>query len=172
MQLQITLHPATVHFPIALLSLASVCGLLYIYWRPLKEFVVLTWWSMFIGWISGAVGIGSGLLAQSGLPVQSPYTRLLNWHIGTALATMVAYGILLYWRWLRRSGRERTQSGPAQSERAAEQSALASDSDPLLADVHARIWVTLLLLSGLLILLASGWSGGRLVYTWGVNVLP
>lgn len=165
MQLEITLHPATVHFPIALLSLASVCGLLYIYWQQRKELVVLTWWPMIIGWLGGAVGIGTGLLAQSGLPVQSPYVRLLNWHIGTALVTMVAYGILLYLRWLRRSGR-----GSANAQRQPEQVEVASEADPLLADARVRLLVTALLLSGLLILLISGWSGGRLVYTWGVNV--
>lgn len=151
MPFEITLHPATAHFPIALLSLSSICGLLYIYWRPQAELRTLTWWPMIIGWISGAVSIGSGLLAQANLPIRAPYTRLLNWHIGTALAILLIYGTLLYWRWLRRN---QTQSTP----------------DALLAYSTARIWVTILLTSGLLILLLTGWSGGRLVYTWGVNV--
>lgn len=106
---------------------------------------------MIIGWISGTVGVGTGLLAQADLPVRAPYTNLLNWHIGTALATLLIYGGVLYWRWLRRSN---AQDGV----------------DALLADRNARIWVTILLTGGLLILLTSGWSGGRLVYTWGVNV--
>lgn len=161
MPFQITLHPATVHFPIALLSLASICGLLYIYWRPLQQLLVLTWWPMRIGWIGGVVGVGTGLLSQSGLPPQPLYSRLLNWHIGTALMTLVIYGLLLYWRWLRRDGRAQTRERDI---------AFADDRDALLADRTIQIWTTLLLLSGLVILLSSGWSGGRLVYTWGVNV--
>jgi hypothetical protein len=34
-----------------------------------------------------------------------------------------------------------------------------------------RLRVTLLLLFGIGLILASGWNGGKLVYTWGVNVL-
>lgn len=151
MPFDISLHPATVHFPIALLSLSSICGLLYIYWQQRTDLAALTWWPMLIGWIGAAISVGTGLFDQADLPVRAPYTGLLNWHIGTALATMLVYGSLLYWRWLRRA---RTQNKP----------------DALLADRNARIWVTILLVSGLLILLISGWSGGRLVYTWGVNV--
>jgi len=165
MHLQITLHPATVHFPIALLFLSSMCGLLYLYWRPLKELLVLTWWPMMLGWISGAVGIGTGLLAQSGLPPQSPYTQMLNWHIGTAIATLLAYGTLLYWRWLRRS----TRMGASDQDVRNQNAAQVNTGDPLLADPHVRIWISLLLLSGVIVLLVSGWSGGQLVYTWGVN---
>jgi len=116
---------------------------------------------MRIGWIGGVVGVGTGLLSQAGLPPQPLYSRLLNWHIGTALMTLVVYGLLLYWRWLRRDGRAHAREKDV---------AFADDRDALLADRDIRIWVTLLLLSGLVILLASGWSGGRLVYTWGVNV--
>lgn len=160
MHFQITLHPVSVHFPIALLSLASICGLLYIYWRPREELLILTWWPMAIGWVSGAIGVGTGLWAQSGLPPQSLYTQMLNWHIGTALATLLFYGALLYWRWLRRAGRGKDPEHGA---------GLTSKSDPLLTDNSVRIWVSLLLLGGLIILLSSGWSGGQLVYTWGVN---
>lgn len=151
MPFDITLHPATVHFPIALLSLSSVCGLLYIYWQPRPQLATLTWWPMIIGWIGAAVSIGTGLLAQANLPVRSPYTGLLNWHIGTALVTLLTYGGLFYWRWLRRNQK-------------------ATDQDALLADPRCKIWLTILLAGALLVLLVSGWSGGRLVYTWGVNV--
>ena len=160
MDFQITLHPATVHFPIALLTLASICGLLYIYWRQREELLILTWWPMAIGWISGAIGIGTGLWAQSGLPPQSLYTQLLNWHIGTAIATLLFYGAVLYWRWLRRDGRGKVLG---------QNDDLAQRGDPLLGDQSVRVWVSLLLLAGLIILLSSGWTGGQLVYTWGVN---
>ncbi|MBV7330491.1 DUF2231 domain-containing protein [Chloroflexi bacterium TSY] len=147
-----TLHPATVHFPIALLFFASIAGILYLYNRPRNEFRILIWWTMLPGWIGCIVAIFTGLLAQAPLSPQAPYRHLLNWHIGTGIALAIVYGALLYWRWIRRA---QTRVG----------------HDPLLDDSNNRRWITLLLLMGLFLLLASGWNGGRLVYEWGVNVM-
>jgi len=47
----------------------------------------------------------------------------------------------------------------------------ANASADLLDDPRARFGCTLLLIGGALCVLASGWSGGRLVYEWGVNVV-
>ena len=82
----INLHPATVHFPIAFLLLASGAGLLYMYWRPLEVLRTLTWWPMLLGWLGALVAMLTGLLAQSGLPPQAPYRATLNWHITSGLA--------------------------------------------------------------------------------------
>lgn len=149
-----TLHPATVHFPIALLLLASASGLLYLWIVRADALRTLCWWPMRLGWIGGGVAVLSGLLAQAGLPPQAPYRPLLNWHIGTGLALLVVYGVLLYVEWVRRPTRTRRDAPPL----------------PLLEDPGARLWVSGLLLAGALLLVASGWNGGRLVYEWGVNV--
>ena len=155
------LHPVTVHFPIAFLVLASVAGLLYLYWKPDARLLTLFWWPMLLGWVGTGIAVLTGLLAQSGLPPQAPYRPVLNWHIGTGLTLLVVYGGLLYQRWLfnsMRSHKERVRAG-----------IMAVD---LLADRRARVWITLLLLVGLGLVVASGWNGGRLVYQWGVNVRP
>jgi uncharacterized membrane protein len=154
------LHPSTVHFPIALLILASVAGLLYLYWRPLPMFRTLTWWPMLLGWVGGLVAVGTGLLAQSGLPPAAPYRAVLNWHIGTGLALLAAYGFLLYRRWLFAS---------AKAQKARERA--GNRAADLLDDPKGRLGFTLLALLGVALLLASGWNGGRLVYEWGVNVM-
>jgi uncharacterized membrane protein len=153
------LHPATVHFPIGLLSLASLAGLLYLYWRPQPVLSTLTWWPMRLGWLGGLVAVLTGLLAQSGLPPAAPYRGILNWHIGSGLALLVVYGLLLYQQWL-------FHSPKAQKERLR----TGNGATDLLDDPQARIGFTLLALAGLLLLIASGWNGGRLVYEWGVNV--
>lgn len=155
--MSINIHPATVHFPIAFLLLASSAGLLYLYWRPSDVLRNLTWWPMRLGWIGTLVAIVSGLLAQSGLPPQAPYRATLNWHITTGLALWILYGLLLYWQWL---------LGKKPSHR--QKSAAPAD---LLQRSEARLRLTLLILVGIGLILASGWSGGQLVYTWGVNVI-
>ncbi|MCE7984566.1 MAG: DUF2231 domain-containing protein [Caldilinea sp. CFX5] len=158
----INLHPATVHFPIAFLLLASAAGLLYIYWRPLEVLRTLTWWPMLLGWLGALVAILTGLLAQSGLPPDAPYRAILNWHITTGLALWVLYGLLLYWQWL-------LQKKPPRRLKAKEQP-VAPPPD-LLQQPALRWRVTFLLLIGIGLILASGWNGGKLVYAWGVNVL-
>lgn len=155
-----TLHPATVHFPIALLMLASVAGLLYLYWQPHSTLLLLTWWPMRLGWIGAAAAVLTGLLAQRGLPPQAPYHNILNWHIGTGLALLVNYGLLLYQVWIydsARSSKARTRRGISATH--------------LLADPQARVWSSFLLITGVVLLFASGWNGGQLVYEWGVNVM-
>ncbi len=155
----VTLHPATVHFPIALLMLASMAGLLYVYWQPHSSLLLLTWWPLRLGWIGVAIAILTGLLAQSGLPPQAPYRSILNWHIGTGLALLVNYGLLLYQEWVYHSARaskERLRRGISAAH--------------VLDDPRVRLWITLCLITGIGLLFASGWNGGRLVYEWGVNV--
>lgn len=149
-------HPATVHFPIAFLLLASSAGLLYLYWRPLDLLRTLTWWPMVLGWLGTLVAMLTGLLAQSGLPPDAPYRNVLNGHITSGVALWVLYGLLLYWQWLflKKSAR---RSKPAPTD--------------LLQVTTAKLRLTILLLIGIGLVLASGWNGGQLVYTWGVNVL-
>lgn len=153
------LHPAIVHFPIALSLLASAAGLLYLYWRPHPALRTLIWWPMLLGWLATGAAVLSGLLDQRNLPPDAPYQPILNWHIGTGLALLVVYGWLLYRRWTFNTAKARRARKGA-----------AADYVDLLDDPSARWWITLLLVVGALLIVASGWNGGRLVYEWGVNV--
>jgi len=166
MNLLAHLHPATVHFPIALLFVASGAGLAYLFWRPLPLLRLLTWATMAIGWPTGGVAVLTGLLAQSGLPPQAPYRGVLNWHIGAGLAVLLVYGALLYLYWLhmRRAVR------PLPPSRRAKDGAAPAPVGDLLDDRSRRWLLAGLLLLGALLLLATGWNGGQLVYVWGVNV--
>lgn len=148
----VTLHPASVHFPIALLLVGSVAGLLYLWWRTLPELRVLTWWLLMLGWAGAGVATLTGLLAQGGLPPQAPYSAVLNGHISSALALILVYAALFYRKWLHRNRRRLT------------------DPADLLDLPSARLWLTLLLLAGMALVVIGGWLGGELVYTWGVNV--
>jgi uncharacterized membrane protein len=147
-----TLHPATVHFPIALLLVGSLAGLLYLWWQPRPELCILTWWLLFLGWVGAGVAALTGLLAQGNLPPQAPFTVVLNGHITSGLALIVVYAALFYRVWLFRNRRR------------------ATDPDDLLDLPSARPWLTLLFLLGMALVVIGGWLGGHLVYTWGVNV--
>jgi uncharacterized membrane protein len=138
-----------------LLLLGSGATLLYLFgprrWARM-ELRVLAWWPLRLGWIGGAAAVLTGLLAQAGLPPRAPYRDILNWHIGSGLALLVVYGALLYREWLWRRKRRPKDS--------------ALD---LLDAPEARGWVAALVGVGMLLVLTSGWLGGALVYTWGVN---
>lgn len=153
------LHPATIHFPIAFLALATVTGILYLHWRKQPNLAFCTWWSLRLGWLGCCLAVATGLWAQSGLPIQTPYETLLNWHFFTGLALLFIYGTPLYQHWLYHSPR-----------RQKERQRRGVNTEELLDDPQAQWWLTLCLLAGLLLLLVSGWTGGRLVYEWGVNV--
>jgi uncharacterized membrane protein len=157
------LHPATVHFPIALLLVASGAGLLHLLWRPLPWLRVLTWATMALGWLGAAVAILTGLLAQSGLPPQADYRPVLNLHISAALGVLVLYGLLLYMAWMaHRAAARPPRRGPG--------GALKSPPADLLLD-DGRKWLLVgLLLLGMALVALAGWNGGQLVYQFGVNV--
>ena len=148
----ITLHPATVHFPIALLLVGSLAGLLYLWWQQRPELRILTWWLLVLGWAGAGAATLTGLLAQGGLPPQAPYTAVLNGHITSGLALLVVYAAIFYRLWLFRNRRRPT------------------DPADLLDVPSARLWLTGLLLLGMALVAIGGWLGGELVYTWGVHV--
>ena len=153
------LHPATIHFPIALLLLGSALALVHL-WRPGAAQIRWTAWLLLaLGWLGGVVAVLTGLVAQSNLPPDAPYRAVLNWHIGAGLGQLVVYGFVLYQGWLFRSARR-------QKQRAARGDAAVD----LLDSRAARIWLTALLLLGMFLVAGTGWNGGVLVYEWGVNV--
>ncbi len=153
------LHPATIHFPIALLLLGSALAL-YCIWRPgIGQMRWTAWLLLTLGWIGGVAAVLTGLFAQSNLPPDAPYRDVLNWHIGVGLSQLVVYGFFLYQGWLFRSPRRQKQ-----------RAARGDSSTDLLDSQPARLWVTALLLLGMLLVAATGWNGGVLVYEWGVNV--
>ena len=162
--MSINFHPATVHFPIAFLLLASAAGLCYLYWRPLDLLRTLTWWPMGLGWLGTLVAMLTGLVAQRDLPPDAPYLGVLNWHITSGVALWVLYGLLLYWQWL-------FTKKPARRAKSTTAKAATPAPTDLLQSTAAKLRLTLLFLIGIMLVLASGWNGGKLVYTWGVNVL-
>ncbi len=145
------LHPALVHFPIALLLLGSGLAVLQLYGWTRIDLRTTVWVLIGLGWLGGLAAVLSGLLAQANLPPDAPYRSVINWHIGTGLALLLVYGVLLYQAWMGRPGRGKR-------------------SRDLLAEPGGRLWVSALLAVGVVLIFATGWNGGLLVYEWAVNV--
>jgi uncharacterized membrane protein len=119
----------------------------------------MIWLLLVIGWVGGVVAVLTGLLAQANLPPDAPYRTVLNFHIGAGLAVLVLYAILLYRGWLYR--------GVKAQKRRQQRGVTASD---LLDDGSARWWVATIVVLGAIMIVLTGWYGGQLVYTFGVNV--
>jgi len=154
------IHPIFVHFPIVLLIGASATALAYLHWRPLSELRLLTWWLLPPGWFFLLITVITGIIDQGGLPPDAPYRTQLNLHTTSGLILALLYGDLLYRGWLhwsrRRSGETKRGRTP-----------VAGD----FFEQPERKWLlTVQLLLGIALVIWSGWMGGELVYTWGVNV--
>jgi uncharacterized membrane protein len=160
------LHPAVVHFPIALLLLGSIVALTHLFRiggaNPPLDLRRTAWFLLSLGWLATIPAVLSGLLAQSPLPPDAPYRTVLNWHTATGLAVLVIYGLLLYQGWI-------FQGAKARKARAARGSQNKEVVD-LLDNPSSRTWIAVVLLAGMAIIFATGWNGGILVYEWGVNV--
>ena len=64
MNLLTHLHPALVHFPIALLLVASAAGLTYLFVWPRGELRLITWSAALAGWVACAVAVANIRLLQ------------------------------------------------------------------------------------------------------------
>ncbi len=71
---------------------------------------------------------------------------------------ILLYGGLFYWRWLNRPGRDKKRRGDGE---------VYAD---LLDDPKRRLYLIILFVVGGLLVIATGFFGGQLVFDFGVNV--
>ncbi len=137
------LHPRVVHFPIALSlvgALFAAIGLL----RRQERWFSYGQLSLLLGGLGTLAAALTGLIDQSGAPQEAAVLALINQHITAGILLAVAIGLALYWPLRNRQ---------------------------LLHSNHSVRWGYLVLLSAVVLLvLVSGWLGGRLVYQFGVGV--
>ena len=138
----IVLHPATVHFPIALLLLNLVLTLLYL--RRGDPFVErCAYGALVIGWWSALVAILTGTLELAlHWPLPGAALGWLNAHAASGLTLLVLYG----------------------------QALLRRRRDPHILDRPERRTYVALLSGGAALVCVSGWIGGHLVYALGFGV--
>ena len=122
-------HPMIVHFPIALLLVASGAGFGLPFRRAAPELRVLTWWCMFLGWVATGAAILTGLFDQRGLAPDVPFrgsstgTSAPGWHCWSSTAG------------------SSTGTGSSAGTRHAAPAPRGMDGDDLLAYPPARLWL-------------------------------
>lgn len=136
------LHPATVHFPIALYLLGVLLTLGYL-WRGQLDYERFAYWSFSLSWLASLVASLAGLIDQNQLEIADPRRERVNPHITAGVALIVINGLLIYlrFRWA---------------------DVLARYRWPYLG----------LMLLGLAAVLAAAWLGGELVYRLQIGIQP
>ncbi len=137
------LHPLLVHFPIALLPSYIALDWAGRLWKE-KAFTEAAWYALLLGLVGTLVTLVTGLLAARAVPMDSPALATLNTHKFIGITTLVIFGIqaVCY-------GRNRGKYTPGKQA------------------LH-----TVIQLVGVALVVAVGYFGGELVYTFGIGVTP
>ena len=135
-------HPAIVHFPIALLTVAVLFELLS---RVLKreDFSRIGWWMQLSGTIVLALAVLSGIFARDTVTIGPLARPDFELHQQLAFAAAGLFAALLFWR-------------------------IAAKSR--IPEKHALLYLVLLA-CGVAVLWAGAWYGGEMVYRFGVGVM-
>lgn len=136
------LHPAVIHFPIALLLLNGALTLWYL--RRADAFVERSaYGALVIGWWGALVAIVSGLLAVAvSWPLEDEHIAWINAHAVLGALVLFVYG----------------------------RAVLLRRRDPNVLHGAQRRTYLLLVFAGALLVATSGWTGGHLVYALGLGV--
>lgn len=135
------LHPVIVHFPVALLLLAGLFGLLSLFVK--REFWKgLTLKSLIGGVIFSPLAVITGLIEEQNLEHNEAVHEILIIHKYNGLAILFFFQILIVWYWLRRL---------------------------LMGNKEYILWVISLLL-GTVLVLFQGYLGGEMVFGNGAGV--
>jgi uncharacterized membrane protein len=136
------LHPAVIHFPIALLVVNLALTLWHL--RRADPFLErAAYGALLLGWWGALAGVVTGTLAAAlAWPVEAGVLSWLNAHAVLGFLLLYIYG----------------------------RAVLRRRRDPQILDGPNRRQYLLLLIAGAVLLLVDGWIGGHMVYRLGVGV--
>lgn len=139
----IKLHPAIVHFPVALISVAAIFALLSLF-RNKDLFKKIAFWNLLIGTIGALAAVLSGLMELKQLVHDDTIHTILEKHEFTGFAILILSITLLTWSWIRKNK---------------------------FGQKEYTAWVLFLVL-GLVMVTYQGYLGGRMVFEKGAGVEP
>ncbi|NTW01792.1 MAG: DUF2231 domain-containing protein [Oscillochloris sp.] len=141
------IHPATIHFPLGLLLASGLFTVIYLR-RGEPTWEVSAYHCLMVGWLTGVLALISGIidaLRQLNAPDMTYDNTLIGWiniHAFLHVAVIIMYGQALLLR--------RRNPG-------------------ILGDSAARRGYLIRHALGAILLIAGGWVGGHLVYTFGLG---
>jgi uncharacterized membrane protein len=135
------IHPLLVHFPIALLLTSVALSWAGLLWKG-KGLEQAAWYTLLLGLAGTVVTLITGLIAAQSVPIDSPAQATLNTHKFFGIATFVIFGLQAMCAW-----RNKGRYSPGK-----------------------RILHTAIQLGGVALIVAVGFFGGELVFTYGIGV--
>lgn len=137
------LHPAIVHFPIALISIAAVFAVISLFNKK-NVFKELAFWNLLIGGLGAMAAVITGLMELKTLVHDDAIHSILEKHEFIGFAILILSLVLLTWSWARKNK---------------------------FAKKEYTAWVFFLVL-GLAMVTYQGYLGGRMVFEKGAGVKP
>lgn len=98
----IELHPAIVHFPIALLTVSAFFGLLSLFTKK-ELFKEIAFWNLLLGVIGSIVAVLTGFIEEQNLAHNDEIHQVLTKHKFTGLGILILSFSLLTWIWVRKN---------------------------------------------------------------------
>ncbi len=135
------LHPRLVHFPIALLLTSVALSWASLHWKD-KGLDQAAWYLLLLGLAGTILTLISGLIAARAVPADSPAMATLNIHKLLGIAVLVIFSA----------------------------QALCHIRSRSIYTPTKRVLHTAIQLLGVALILAVGFLGGELVYTFGIGV--
>jgi uncharacterized membrane protein len=139
----IKLHPAIVHFPIALLLVAALFAVISLFEKD-GFFKKVAFWNLLLGVIGAMIAVVTGLVEEQTLVHDEEVHQILVKHKFNGLAVMIFSQILLIWYWVRKNK---------------------------LGRVEYILWTSLLAI-GTAMVIYQGFLGGKMVFDKGAGVKP
>ena len=139
----IKLHPAIVHFPVALLSIAALFAVISLF-KKNDFFKIAAFWNLLFGVIGAVAAVLTGLIEEQNLIHNEEVHQILVKHKFNGLAIMILSQILLTWYWVRKNKFKRNEY---------------------------ILWVSSLVI-GTVMIIYQGYLGSQMVFEEGAGVKP
>lgn len=137
------IHPAIVHFPIALLVFSVLADLLG-YLFQINSLKSVGWWSLIAAAVGAALAVLSGLYDMNREDIKHDAHKRVHTHLRVGLILSALIVLLTVWRWF-----------------------IYSDAEWEISWLYLIFGLLILGLGGF-----QGWLGSELVYGYGVGVAP
>lgn len=137
------IHPAIVHFPIALFTSTAIFVLLSLFVKK-ELFKEIVFWNLLLGVVTAIAAVLTGLFAEQNIIHNEEVHEILQKHKYNGFAIVIVFLSLLIWLWIRKNR---------------------------FGEKEYILWITFLLL-GCLMTFYQGFLGGEMVFQHGAGVKP